>query len=224
MKKAFTLAEVLVTLSIIGVVSALTVPALTNRISEKQVVEKVKTAYSFLSDAFSKAKMDNGDFETWDISEYNTRNGAEKLQSYFEPYFKTISTDNDFCSLNVLTLDGGIVGSYCSQQWSKPIVLQNGMSLIFWSSGHNEGTQQSAVMVDINGIEAPNQYGIDLFQFHVSPTSNRLIPSGSKEGNIATDLSTRCNKKASGYNNGKDCTAWVLYKGNMDYKRKQINW
>ena len=116
MKKAFTLAEVLVTLSIIGVVSALTVPTLTNRISEKQVVEKVKTAYSFLSDAFSKAKMDNGDFETWDISEYNTRNGAEKLQSYFEPYFKTISTDNDFCSLNVLTLDGGIVGSYCSQQ------------------------------------------------------------------------------------------------------------
>ena len=45
-KKAFTLAEVLITLSILGVVAALTIPSLVNRQSEMAAIVKVKKAIS----------------------------------------------------------------------------------------------------------------------------------------------------------------------------------
>ena len=45
-KKAFTLAEVLITLSILGVVAALTIPSLVNRQSEMAAIVKMKKAIS----------------------------------------------------------------------------------------------------------------------------------------------------------------------------------
>ncbi len=223
-ENAFTLAEVLITLTIISVVSALTVPTLTNRVNEKQTVEKVKTAYSLLSDAFSRAKIDNGDFESWDISEYNTKQGANKLQKYFEPYLKIAGQTKNACDLNISSLDGKTKWSYCQYVWSNPINLDNGMSLIFWSGGHLDN-HRSAVIVDINGLVAPNQLGLDMFQFNISTLTNSFYPSGTKEtfGEVS-DLASRCNIKSSGENNGKDCTAWVIYRGNMDYKRRSVKW
>ena len=223
-KKAFTLAEVLVTLTIIGVVSALTIPTLTRNVSDKQVVEKVKTAHSILSDAFSKAKIDNGDFASWDVGTYNTREGAEKVKEYFEQYLKTEDGEKDICGEKIASLDGKIKMDYCSNQWSLPIKLQNGMILMFWSGGHLDN-HRSAVIVDINGLASPNQYGYDMFQFNISNLANIIYPSGTKEkfGEVS-DINTRCNKNVSSWDNGKDCTAWVIYKGNMDYKKRKISW
>ena len=48
MKKGFTLAEVLITLGIIGVVAALTLPSLIQNYKEKATVTAVKESYSIL--------------------------------------------------------------------------------------------------------------------------------------------------------------------------------
>lgn len=57
---AFTLAEVLITLGIIGVVAALTIPALMNQTNDKEFIVAWKKAYSSISNGYNQAVMDNG--------------------------------------------------------------------------------------------------------------------------------------------------------------------
>lgn len=59
MKKAFTLAEVLITLGIIGVVAALTIPTLVNNYRKKQFETGLKKEYSVLLQALDMYKQDN---------------------------------------------------------------------------------------------------------------------------------------------------------------------
>ena len=59
-KKAFTLAEILITLSILGVVAAITIPTIINKNSEKITVAKVKKIYATLNNAFLQSILDNG--------------------------------------------------------------------------------------------------------------------------------------------------------------------
>ncbi len=60
MKKGFTLAEVLITLGIIGVVAALTLPSLVAKYKEKQYVTALKKAVSILDNAYRLAIFENG--------------------------------------------------------------------------------------------------------------------------------------------------------------------
>ncbi|MBQ8168558.1 type II secretion system protein [bacterium] len=100
-KSAFTLAEVLITLAIIGVVAAMTIPTLISS-HKKQVIEtKLARFYSTMQQATSLSKIDNGDFSTWDviteesIKDENTgeiieykMNSVEWINKYFAPYMK----------------------------------------------------------------------------------------------------------------------------------------
>ena len=52
---AFTLSEVLITLGVIGIVAAMTLPSLIGRWQEKVTVAKLEHAYSLLSQAYVKA-------------------------------------------------------------------------------------------------------------------------------------------------------------------------
>ena len=67
MKKAFTLAEVLITLTIIGVIAALTIPNLLQKHQEQETVTRLKKAYSTLSQTTAKAIADNGPISTWEV-------------------------------------------------------------------------------------------------------------------------------------------------------------
>ena len=57
---AFTLAEVLITLGIIGVIAAITIPNLINNIQERQLKEAWKKEYSVLNQLYQKIANDNG--------------------------------------------------------------------------------------------------------------------------------------------------------------------
>ncbi len=50
-KNAFTLAEVLITLAIVGIVAAMTIPTLITKYKERVLVNKVKEAHSLLMNA-----------------------------------------------------------------------------------------------------------------------------------------------------------------------------
>src|SRR5574344_1226697 len=63
-KCAFTLAEVLITLGIIGVVAALTIPTLINSYQEKATITALKKFYSVASQACLLAKVENGEINT----------------------------------------------------------------------------------------------------------------------------------------------------------------
>ena len=104
-KKGFTLAEVLITLGIIGVVAALTLPALIQNYQKKATATSVKKAYSELNQIIERAKADYGDPSGW--SYYEQDNLAQWVQTYIEPYVKVIKSGS--CSSGKCM---GIVGMH----------------------------------------------------------------------------------------------------------------
>ena len=98
-RAAFTLAEVLITLGIIGVVAALTMPALIQNYTNSVAEARLKKFYSIMNQAILQSIVDNGEVESWsyfnaDVTddEGNTVNQTDKndesFQKYLAPYLK----------------------------------------------------------------------------------------------------------------------------------------
>ncbi len=80
-KRAFTLAEVLITLGIIGVVAALTLPTLIQKQQEQATVVSVKKFYSAFSQAYLQAIEENGTLDNWGLTDSeNYENDDGKLE------------------------------------------------------------------------------------------------------------------------------------------------
>ena len=77
MKKAFTMAEVLITIGIIGLVASMTLPSLYNHINSKGYVERLKKAHSLLQNATNLIISDYGQPEDWIPDGYKIGNEQE---------------------------------------------------------------------------------------------------------------------------------------------------
>ena len=67
-KKGFTLAEVLITLGIIGIVAAMTMPSLIQNHQKRVTAERLKKMYTTLRTAIDLAELDNGERENWSFA------------------------------------------------------------------------------------------------------------------------------------------------------------
>ena len=106
-KTAFTLAEVLITLGIIGVVSAMTMPTLIESHNRQVVETRLEKFYSTINQAIVRAEVDFGDRSDWyqDTNNIETdengkpingSSGVEKWwNTYLAPYVKTVGVDYD---------------------------------------------------------------------------------------------------------------------------------
>lgn len=65
LRKGFTLAEVLITLGIIGIVAALTIPTLIGNYQKKEVAVRLQKMYNTIQNAISQAELENGPSEYW---------------------------------------------------------------------------------------------------------------------------------------------------------------
>ena len=238
-KIAFTLAEVLITLGVIGIVAAMTIPTLVNNYQEKVFIVKLKQSYSIFSQALKLATAENGSVTSWDIGTFNgdnaavTMEGSVKLYNILSAYLrksKSCADEIGCFAENYLTLDGGEYyrgfQPKTNNMYAKGI-LANGTSFAIASFGSGcnsifpKGYDKScgAIYVDLNSYKGPNQAGVDYFGFFI--TSKGLQPIGLPEfdGEI-NNYVCLYNQYKNG--NGVGCTAWVLAKGNMDYRRKDI--
>ena len=96
---AFTLAEVLITLGIIGIVAVLTMPILTQNYNKKVTETRLKKFYSTMNQTVERLKVDYGDLKDWDYTVANLwQEGEEKtidhltnqsdaIAAKFEEYF-----------------------------------------------------------------------------------------------------------------------------------------
>ena len=213
----FTLAEVLITLGIIGVVAALTIPTLVANYREKVAVERLKKAYSTLSNAYIGVLNDYGDPTTWDVESFDDIvvmfskyiKNAKVCKSLGKGCFAT-GVRKDLLNSNVNSMvdlssfvinDGTVVG----------IEAQVGIKDALTCSNLNYCFQFD---VDINGDKPPNRWGVDTFIFHA--TKDKIIPRG---GAGTQGRQSTCNPvtTASNWYNGSGCGAWVIQMGNMDY-------
>lgn len=167
-KQGFTLAEVLVTLAIIGIVAALTIPALITSYNENVTATQAKKAYANISSAWKQYIEDHGGSP---INSFTSRSNLRDvfLKSYFS-YIQEIRAgvnthtvmqledDTDFRTLDagITTSDGAIIAIYNA-----------------FPSCQNAGVDWCAqVFFDINGRKSPNRIGYDVF--YVSLTTQKV--------------------------------------------------
>lgn len=199
MLEAFTLAEVLITLGIIGIVAAMTIPALMNKIQDKQFKEAAKEAYSKASQVVQQMKQDNGG----DLTYYTTT--AASFKPVFMTYFKVIQD----CSPTLCVAASGASTVYKSlygdaaDTWYVgygQFITNDGM---FWAI-YNDGTSLF-IMVDVNGYtKGPNVYGRDTFFFQL--VNDKLLSMGAN----GTASSGLCDKTISSWIQGLSCMYNVM--------------
>ena len=93
---AFTLAEVLITLGVIGVVAALTMPALIAKYDEMVMVNKLKRTYSELANAIDlrKAELGTSDYAEQFNPKYSSMEQLEGFTKYLNVVEKCSSSEN----------------------------------------------------------------------------------------------------------------------------------
>lgn len=177
MNKAFTLAEVLVTLGIIGVVSAMTLPTLMKNHQRQVYVTQLRATVNLLSQAVEKAVSDNNTISL-DESRYSPNN-ANGARNFFNDYLKVVKncdTDltpcfadsyknldgSDFTlenPINVFTLANGVSVSHFGNYYDDEPICTDDNGHSYYCRWHGCYRLQ----VDVNGAQGPNIVGRDLF-------------------------------------------------------------
>lgn len=220
MKAGFTLAEVLITLGIIGIVAAMTLPALINKTAGAQYKSGLQKSYSVLTQALQRLNADQGFIATRDS--YGNRTFA----SYYKKYFNVLK-DCNFANCIGGSLDENntyIIDTYATYSKTRKVsskffddgqfILTDGMVLLIednTATGEgNSGVGSMFITVDVNGYKKkPNAWGHDLFTFQIMNDSGKLLPMGA-DGTTFTDLSTYCSATSTNAQNGIACTYKAL--------------
>lgn len=209
-KRAFTLAEVLITLGIIGVVAALTLPTLINNINKQDTVAKIKKAYSVFGNAIN-AFNEEGTINPCFNADYdNSDTCFDEFKKQFN-YVKSFDLSDDKSKIcDVYT------NAYpsCVQEYTTAILQTNdGMTYIFNCAHMTLGW----VTVDANGPQkGPNKGGVDVFEFKYEEEYINGDPTGIYKLKPANDT---CNSNYI----STGCTAKVLLEGKMDYLKKRTH-
>lgn len=156
---AFTLAEVLITLGIIGIVAAMTVPILVNNYQKNATVTKLKKTYTVLFQAIRLSESDNGNVDTWDYG--NSQNGSSTL-NWFNTYLA-----------NYLKYTNTKIGTLRSANDAAIVYLTDGIIIYFYRFDNSSDIMH--VFVYLNG-ENKTTRGKDLFAFYIggTPTVSKM--------------------------------------------------
>ena len=219
---AFTMAEVLITLGIIGVVDAMTLPALMNNHRNKALEAGLKRSYSVLSQALDMYYAQTGEKLTPEIT------GLHELKPVFLKYLNVVhdcgfghSDVNEACIPNTLNPgfqdNGQKINKYRTYNNKADIYMKylddgqfvlNDGSLILLEN--NEGTSTLYISVDINGFHKnPNRLGHDLFMFQIDKTGN-LRPMGVEGTDYYSETDEYCSPTSTNSMNGAGCTYKAL--------------
>ena len=216
-KAAFTLAEVLITLGIIGIVAALTLPSLIQNYTEKATVAKVKKNYAIISQAYQMALNEEGAVDTWGLESYGGAGDETNILIHLKKYLNL----SKYCGVEPLgcwqtptySMDGTVLANLDHHRTVSKAVLSDGTviatSIGVHSSPWDDTSIWATYTIDVNGAKKPNMHGKDVFNFYF--TKSRVLPYGTQ---VAYPFDRYCAKNSS---ESIGCTAWVLYNENLDY-------
>ena len=166
----FTLADVLITLGIIGVVAAMTIPNLITNYQKHVTVTKLQKAISVLNQAY---KMSFDEVGEPSLSESFAMGGQEYFNKYWSPYIKSsiFCTTYQQCGYKSLApfkrVTGKSIGTaVVSINERATFYKPDGFLYILFTAGGNDKGETIEIhhlIVDINGAEGPNKIGRDVF-------------------------------------------------------------
>ena len=198
-KAAFTLAEVLITLGIIGIVAAMTIPTLVSNYQKKVLHTKFQKAYAVISEVNTRMIAEGiNQYNMYidtpvDEDGYRSEEARKKQLDTFASYLSGARVCNDnyikcFGSSDPIyqsaksykTLDGAYGAHIDADAYTKKtIITSDGMSI--WGGGLRYGSHR--YYVDTNGYrQGPNKLGYDLFRFDVN--KNGTVSPEKDNGNI----------------------------------------
>jgi len=199
-KKAFTLAEVLIVIAIIGTVAAITVPNLSDSYKEDNTVVKLQKFQNELQSAQKQAIAKYGDPNFW-----NSNSALECNQRYLEFLENTQSgvtfpdtTINSTSNITKAELkDGSIIG------------------IVHGSNICNNGNGDVYIATDGKNSSVK---GKNIFKFTLNLSQGTVIPAGrgaDRAGNNNISLSDNIMG-----------TNWAITNGNLDYLKcaASLNW
>lgn len=198
--KAFTLAEVLVTLGIIGIVAAMTLPALVAKHRKKVLHTQFLKAYSDIQNAAKRFQADEG----ISVYEYSQKEqgvySSETLKSYISYFIgnnsnnKIVTSDlNDSFEKAIGYRPKNISGNnIISQPCDRSIISEEVGGRLFSMddpvSRYDNPPNGPKLCVDINGRKGPNLYGYDWFVFTFTKDGGVKPFIGSNSQNLGPDM------------------------------------
>ena len=165
---AFTLAEVLVTLGIIGVVSAMTVPSLMQNYQRQSYVTQLHKVYNELQQAFVQEMNEANAINLKEAGLTNINTMDEFLQKHFKVVQKCTKHEHCF-DINYKNLDGTTVAT-SSIKWhagdcaiiaSGAEICVDAVNRTYTYNGYS--SNWGITFIDVNGQKGPNILGRDAF-------------------------------------------------------------
>ncbi len=185
-KAAFTMAEVLITLGIIGIVAAMTLPSLIANYQKKVTVTRLKRAYTVIAQTIERSKVDYGDVSGWRLDEIAGSGQASEeyiinifVSQFWEPWVPKIqgvfygsAKEFGYDKINGYAVDDSKLKWYVLNDGT--VV---GIDIIVYinNDGVVNGLNAVGYYVDINGLKKPNKFGRDLFLFQLNPVTGNII-------------------------------------------------
>ena len=220
-KFAFTLAEVLITLGIIGIVAAMTIPTLIENYQKNQVVTKLQRAISVINQAYKLSYDDVGEPSVQDSFEM----GPEQyFKTYWAPYLKVLTycfgyavcgykknypfTYVDNSNMYAMVYDPTTRVSF---------LTADGFFYIVYTANYKSGSTTERqpyymILVDINGSTGPNRAGRDVFLLTrtqedgggVQPYGYSALSQNVRKNCLSTGQTCADYIRRSGWKIGKD--------------------
>lgn len=161
----FTLAEVLITLGIIGIVASMTLPSITANYQNKHRSAAIKKFYSSIQQALLLSEIDNGPMEYWEKNagdihnedgEYDHTNNSKSSEAFFNKYLKNYFK---YIKAGTKTLNP-------NERLDFKIWLADGSTVYMHNGSCND------FILDVNGDKRPNKHGYDRFTFLLCSGNN----------------------------------------------------
>ncbi len=227
-KHAFTLAEVLITLGIIGIVATMTIPTLISK-NQKRVIEaKLKEDYSIIQQVIKSNEGNDVDM-SMAVRAFDINSQKEWFETYFAPYMKYSHVcyetkgcwqkrgDNKNLAGNATPYNRKEIGigydivtvklnngtNICLDVYNSPQEFSE-------SFGVNATEKGLVIYIDTNGDSAPNIIGKDIFILTYTP-SNGILPAGMHRTKQVIDKN--CSSAEKGIYAGYYCIMRVKNNG-----------
>ncbi|MCM1338217.1 MAG: type II secretion system GspH family protein [Muribaculaceae bacterium] len=176
MKKALTIGELLITMTIIGTIAVLVLPSFMKDYHKKLYVTRLKKAYEILDSAVTQACLDNNVTKfsqtPYVLQDKNPATGKYYQQDFIDKYFKKANnqTTNPFSkNYGAVNAQGRRAVSLAEGHgWAK---LAGGEAVSFYCGS---GVNYCVMRVDINSTDGPNIGGRDMFAIFVDKDTNKL--------------------------------------------------
>lgn len=219
--KGFTLSEVLITLGIIGIIAAFTIPGVITKYQKKIVEENLKASYQMFFTAINLALADNGNQIPIDKEFFEDTNFLNK---YINPYLNAVKQYNGkHIKISIPNKESESIIAY-NKNW---FCINSGICYTqIYSGGVNQDNGYTwlnyiYIIVDINGTKKPNRVGRDVFYFNVNlnidgkaKTNKKPMLSGfvyNLNSNAEREkMKYQCSSNSAGWSSGSGCTALIM--------------